>query len=48
MVLEISAKGLPLLRRSTPIKTAQDKEDEIKQKLYEDNKWGNDWKFQLY
>ena len=42
-----SAKGLPPLRRSTLSKKAQDKEDEIK-KLYEANKWCNDWKFQLY
>ena len=42
-----SDKGLPPLRRSKLSKKSQDKEDEIK-KLYEDNKWWNDWKLQLH
>ena len=46
--MEKSAKGLPPLSRSKLIKKAQDKEDEIKKKLYQANKWWNDWKFQLH
>ena len=42
-----SAKELPPLRR-TKLSKKQERKDEIKQKLYEANKWWNDWKFQLH
>ena len=42
------AKGLPPIKRSKLIKKAQEKEDDIKNKLYEANKWRNDWIFQLH
>ena len=41
--MEKSAKGLPPLKRSKPSKKAQDNQDEIQKKLYEANKWWNDW-----
>ena len=47
MVNGNSAKGLPPLRRTKLIKKAQEKKDEIQKKLYEANKWWNDWIFQL-
>ena len=43
-----SAKGINLLKRSKISKKSQEKEDEIQKKLYEANKWWNDWKFQLH
>ena len=46
--MEKSSKGLPLLNRSKLSKKPQEKQDDIKKKLYEDNKWWNDWKFQLH
>ena len=42
-----STKGLPPLKRPTLSKKAQDKEDKIL-KIYEANKWWNNWKFRLY
>ena len=42
-----SAKGINLLKRSKISKKSQEKEDEIQKKLYEANKWWNDWRFQL-
>ena len=48
MVYRKSAKGIPPLRRSKPSKKAQNKWDEIEKKIYEDNKWRNDWKIQLH
>ena len=46
--MEKSVKGLFPLRISTPSKKAQDKDDEMKQKLYESKKGWNDWKLQLH
>ena len=45
--MEKRAKRLPPIRITKLSKKAQDKEDEIK-KLYEANKWWNDWRFQLH
>ena len=46
--IEKSAKGLPPLKISKLSKKEQEKQDEIQKKLYEANKWWNDWKFQLH
>ena len=46
--MEKSAKGLPPLSRTKLSKKLQEKQDEIQKKLYEANKWWNDWKFQLH
>ena len=48
MVNGKSAKGLPPLRRLKLSKKAQERQAEIPKKLYEANKWWNDWKFQLH
>ena len=48
MVHGKSAKGLPPLRRTKLSKQSQEKKDEIQEKLYDANKWWNDWKFQLH
>ena len=40
--------GLPPLKRTKLSKKAQDRHDLITQKLYEYNRWWNDWKFQLH
>ena len=42
-----SATVLPPLKISELSKKEQDKEDQIK-KLYEANKWWNDWKLKLH
>ena len=36
------------LNRSKLSKKSQDNKDKIKNKLYEVNKWWNDWRFQLH
>ena len=41
-------KGLPPLKRTKLSKEAQERHDLIKNKLYESNRWWNDWKFQLH
>ena len=41
------SKGLPPSKRSKLGKKTQEKQDEIK-KLYEANKWWNDWRLQLH
>ena len=46
--MEKSASGLPPLRRTKLSKKAQERQDEIQNKLYEANKWWNDWKLQLH
>ena len=46
--MEKSDKGLPILRRTKLSKKAQENQDEIQKKLYEADKWWNDWKFQLH
>ena len=48
MVFEKCKKGLPLLKRKKLSKKAQERHDLIKNKLYESNRWWNDWKFQLH
>ena len=45
--MEKITKGLPPLRRPKLSKKSQEKEDE-KKKLYEANRYFNDWKFQLH
>ena len=45
---EKSAKGISLLRRTTLSKKAQENQNEIQKNIYEANKWGNDWIFQLH
>ena len=46
--LEKCAKGLPLLKRTKVSKKAQERHDLIKNKLFQSNRWWNDWKFQLH
>ena len=41
-------KGIPPLRIPKIRKKAQEKEDEIKIKLYEANSYWNDWRFQFH
>ena len=48
MVYGKSARGLPPLKRTNIIKKAQKRHDVIQKKLYEANRWWNDWKFQLH
>ena len=43
-----SAKGLPSLKRSKLSKNHKRSRMELKKKLYEANKWWNDWSFQLH
>ena len=43
-----SARGLPPLKRTKLSKKSQERQDEIQKKLYEVNRWWNDWKFQLH
>ena len=38
-----NSRGLPPLRITKISKKAQERQDEIKKKLYEANKWWNDW-----
>ena len=47
MVFEKCARGLPPMKRTKLSKKAQDRHDLIK-KLYEYNRWCNDWKLQLH
>ena len=46
--MENSAKGVPPLKRSKLRKKSQEKEDELQEKLYQNNKWWNDWRIQLH
>ena len=48
MVYGKITKGLPPLRRPKLSKKSQEKDDEIKKKLYTYNRNWNDWRFQLY
>ena len=43
-----SSRGLTPLKRTKPSKKAQERQDYIQKKLYESNRWWNDWKFQLH
>ena len=46
--LKKCARGLPPLKRTKLSKKTQESQDYIKKKLYESNRWWNDWKFQLH
>ena len=46
--MEKCAKGLPPLKRKKLSKKAQKRDDLIKNKLFQSNRWWNDWKFQLH
>ena len=46
--MKISDKGIPPLRRPKLSKNHKKSRMRIKKKQYKDNKWWNDWKFQLY
>ena len=48
MVYGKSARGLTPLKRKKLSKKAQEIQDEIQKKLYEANRWWNDWIFQLH
>ena len=41
-------KVLPPLNRTKLSKKAQERDDLIKNKLFQSNRWWNDWKFQLH
>ena len=43
-----SARGLPPFNRKNLSKKEQERKDVIQMKLYEANRWWNDWKFQLH
>ena len=45
---EKSARGLPPMRRNKLSRKSQERQDELKKKLYEANKWWNDCRFQLH
>ena len=42
------ARGLTPLKRKKLIKKSEERKDYIQKKLYEYNRWWNDWKFQLH
>ena len=46
--LEKSALGLPPLNRKKLSKSSQGRHDCIQKKLYEYNRWWNDWKLQSH
>ena len=46
--LEKSARGLPPSKRTKLSKKSQERQDYIQKKLYESNRWCNDWRFQLH
>ena len=46
--MEKSARGLPPLNIKKLSKKAQERQDVIQKKLYEANRWWDDWKFQLH
>ena len=46
--MEKISRGLPPLKKTNLSKKAQERQDEIQKKLYEANRWWNDWKFQLH
>ena len=43
-----SARGLPPSKIKKLSKKAQERQDVIQKKLYEANRWWDDWKFQLH
>ena len=46
--MEKSARGRPPFKRTKPSKKAQESQDVIQKKLYESNRWWDDWRFQLH
>ena len=46
MVFEKCKKGQPPLKRTKLSKKSQERDDLIKKKLLQSNRWWNDWKFQ--
>ena len=48
MVFGKMCKILPPLKRTKLIKKAQERDDLIKNELFQSNMWWNDWKFQLH
>ena len=46
--LKKCARGLPPLKRSKLSKKSQERQDYIQKKLYQSNRWWNDWRFQLH
>ena len=43
-----SARGLPPLKLTKLSKKSQERKNYIQKKLFEANRWWNDWKFQLH
>ena len=48
MVFEKCARGLPPLKITKLSKKEQERHAYIQEKLYESNRWWNDWRFQLH
>ena len=48
MLFENFERGIPPLKRTKLSRKAQDRHDLILKKLYESNRWWNDWRFQLH
>ena len=46
--IEKSDRGLPPLKRKKLSKKTQERQDVIQKKLYEANRWWNDWKLKLH
>ena len=46
--LKICTRGLPPCKRTKLSKKSQEGQDIIEKKLYESNRWSNDWKLQLH
>ena len=46
--LKKCARGLPPLKRTKLSKKAPERNIYIQKKLYESNRWWNDWKLQLH
>ena len=46
--LKKCARGLTPSKRTKLSKRAQERQDYIQKKLYESNRWWNDWKFQFH
>ena len=46
--LKKCARGIPPLKRTKLSKKSQERQEYIQKKLYEANRWWNDWKIQLH
>ena len=46
--MEKGNRGLPPLKKTKLNKKAQERQDVIEKKIYEANRWWNDWRFQLH